>query len=533
MNSAFPPRGPTRRLLALAPWLALGLGMGLQAAVGLRWIGLEARVGEPVVCEAVWPVNDLISSAHAGQLAWGDLLTPGLSSWLGLVGHHAFGGGGQALLLTVLACLVGCQLLAFDLGRLLGDRWAGVLAALLLPMFPDIALLGRRWGPILPQLLLLLAMADVLVRSRSLSRPLLAVGVGLLGAAGVLFSPFSTHDLLFLAGAGSLCAGAALRGLLLGRPPLPGDPVARWRVAVGCVLAAAPMLLATWVVVRFNMNPDYYAAEANAASYAGAGRVWHPWFLTAYLRLIATSTAGPLLAGAVVLGLVGFSWRGRGRAELLLWGLGPIVALSLIAKKNWYYAAVVFPVLPLLVALGLHALPWPRLRLGVGAALLALVGFGWWQASFSPGEAPGWYRQALTDPAFQSPPSPSLAPDKHFRWARHEALLRQALPGSSCPAGASIGQLPDASAEDLVLALKGLDPCLETHSWAESRDFDWMIHAVHGCVPVASLAPGPVPAELPRPSAVASCERQGRCEVVGADLREAPCLWLVHSNRDP
>jgi hypothetical protein len=517
------------RIVRHAPSVALSLGILLQAWLSIQWIGFEGRVGEPVVCEAIWPVNALISAAHSGTLGPEALLEPGLSSWLGLAGHALLGGGGSSLLLTMLLCMVACQLLAFDLGRLLGDRWIGVLAALLLPLFPDIALLGRRWGPILPQLMLLLAMADLLIRSRSLSLPILALGVGLLGAAGALFSPFSTHDLLFLAAAGSLCAGAALRGLITGRAALPGEPVGRLRVLLGCVLAAAPMLVASWYVVHFHTVTSYYTAEANAEVYAGAGQVWHPWFLTAYLRLLATASAGPLLASAAGLGLLGFLWRGRGRVELLLWGLGPIVVLSLIAKKNWYYAAVVFPVLPLLVALGLRALPWRWPRVGLGALLLLAAGFGWWQASFGDGVAPGWYRLTQADPAFQSPPGQTLLPVPTFRWARQEALLRQALPGPSCPDGASVGMLPDAQAPDLVLALKDLDPCLDTHLWTVSRDFDWMIHSDPHCVPQAGTTSGPVGQEVPRPAAVRSCERQGRCAVVVADLGEAPCLWVVRS----
>jgi hypothetical protein len=521
------PSTTTQRLARHGPWVALAAGVLVHAWLALQWVGFEGRVGEPVVCEAVWPVNALITATHAGQLELGGLLGPGLSSWLGLAGHALLGGGGTSLLLTMLLCMVACQLLAFDLGRLLGGRWVGVLAALLLPLFPDIALVGRRWGPILPQLMLLLAMAALLIRSRSLSKPILAIGVGLLGAAGALFSPFSTHDFLFLAAAGSLCAGAALRGLVTGRAALAGDPVGRLWVVLGAVLAAAPMLAAGWFVLRYHTVPGYYAAEANAEVYAGVDQVWHPWFLTAYLRLLVTSSAGPLLAGAAGLGLLGFLWRGRGRAELLLWGLGPIVALSLIGKKNWYYAAVVFPVMPLFIALGLRALPWRWPRVGLGAVLLAAASFGWWQASFGDGIAPSWYRLSRADPAFQSPPGQTLVPTLHFRWARQEALLRQGLPGSSCPDGASVGMLPDAQAPDLVLALKDVDPCLDTHLWTVSQDFDWMIHSDPHCTPDPSLASGPVGEDVQPPAMVRSCVNQGRCTVAGADISEAPCLWLV------
>ncbi len=515
-----------RRALAAAPWLTLILGMAAEAWVGLRWLGLEGRVGEPVVCEAIWPVNDLITATHSGQLEAGSLLAPGLISWLGMAGHALLGGGGRSLLLTMLLCMLVCQLLAFDLGRLLGDRWLGVIAALLLPLYPDLALVGRRWGPILPQLLLLLAMADLLIRSRSLSRPLLALGVGLLGAVGTLFSPFSTHNLIFLAAAGSLGAGAAGRGLLLARAPRDGEAVSRWRVALGSAVAAVPILLAAWLVIRLNTNTEYYTAEASAEAYAGAGRVLHPWFLTTYLRHLATSSAGPLLGVATVLGLAGFVWRGRGRTELLLWGLLPLAALTLIAKKNWYYVAVIFPVMPLLAALGLRALPWRAARVGAGLALVLAAGWGWWQASLGSG-APAWYRRPLEDPALQSPATPTILPEPVFRYARQEALLRGALSGSSCPEGQSIGQLPDAPSEDLVLALKDLDPCLESHLWAQSQDFDWLIHGDPHCEIQPDSTPGPVDPALRRPQRGGSCERRGLCTVISADLRDFPCLWLV------
>ncbi len=520
------PADPPAPLHRNAPWLALGLGVVVQGAVALRWIGLEQRVGEPVVCEAIQPVNTLITLVHQGGLGLDELLNSSLLAGLGVMGHGLFGGGGASLLLTMLACMLLCQFLIFDCGRLLAGPWAGVLAALLLPMLPDVALLGRRWGPILPQLTLLLAMADLLLRSRSLSRSGLALVVGLLGAAGVVLSPFSTHNLIFVAAACSLCAGPLLRGLLLGRAAFGVEPgVSRARVAVGGLLALGPALLVAWSWLLIRTNTDYIAAEAHAAEYAGS--IWDPAVLFAYPRLLVTSSAGPLLGVLAALGLLGVLWRGRGRAELLFWLLGPIVPLSLIAKKNWYYAAVVFPVLPLLVALGLALLPWRRVAFAMGALLLAATGWAFWQASFVPGGTPAWYRYTLPDGAFQTQPGTSLTPEPWSRHQRHTALLRAALPGSSCPEGVTVGQLPDGYANDMVFALKDLDPCLDFRLHAETRDFDWLFIGDFHCTPRPERAPGPPPEDAPRPFQVARCELHQSCEVVSLDATEAPCLWLL------
>ncbi len=513
----------------VAPWAVLGVGLAAQLAVAFRWIGLERRVGEPVVCEALFPVNDLVRLAHGGQLLEGLARLPdfGLLGWLGMGGARLFGSSGDTLLVIMLLCMLAGQLLTLDIGRRLGGLWVGVLAALLLPLFPDVALVGRRWGPILPQLLILLALADLLLCSRGLSRPLLALGCGLLAMLGAVVSPFATHDMLFLAAAGSMVGGAVLRGLALGRGALDGERAGRGWVLLGAAMVALPAGLLVWRLGPQYVSADYYAAEVQGGAYAGAGQVFHPWYLTAYLRLLFHSSAGPWLTVATALGLAGFLWKGRGRAELTCWLVGPLLALSLLSKKNWYYVAYVFPVLPLLLALGLGAVPWRRLRWAVGAVVLVVAGWGWGQASFRQ-DSPALYRWPQKDPAFQSNPGPPLEPARHFRYSRHQVLLDGVLPGSSCPGGAVLGLLPTGSADDLIFVLADRDPCLRLESWEPDRRFDWLLFQDNQCAwdPQAE-ADFEVDPDLRRPSFVASCERRGACRVAGVDTHESPCLWVL------
>ncbi len=515
----------------VAPWVVLGLGLAAQLGVAVRWIALEERVGEPVVCEALFAVNNLAHWAHGGQIVEGLTNIPdiGLLGWLGLGGATVLGSSGTTLLVLMLLCMLGAQALTLDIGRRLGSLEAGVLAALLLPLFPDVALIGRRWGPILPQLLVLLALADLLLASRGLSRPLRALGCGVLALLGGLVSPFVTHDMLFLAAAGFMVGGATLRGLLFGQGALEDERPGRGWIALGALLVAVPVALMAWRLGPLYVDTEYYAVEAQGQGYAGAGQVFHPWFLTAYLRLLFHSSAGPLLCVASGLGLLGFLWKGRGRAELVCWLVGPLILLSLLPKKNWYYVAYVFPVLPLVLALGLEALPRRWLRWSLGALLLLLAGWGWGQASF---QRDGWalYRWPQQDPAFQSPPGPALEPTLHFRYARHEALLQGALDGPSCPGGAVLAMLPPHPADDLVFVVADIDPCLRLEAWEPAGSYDLLLFHDGKCTPEPSLeAEREVDPTLPRPSFVNGCERRGSCEVVAVDRHEAPCLWLVRS----
>jgi len=504
---------PGGRWWRLAPLATLLVAVLAHALLALRWIRLDMAVGEPVMCEVIGPVNRLIAMRSAlpvGEVLFHEEFVGGLS-WLGLVGRGLFGPSTDSLLFTLLALLVASQLLSFDIGRMLGGPWAGVLAAVLLPLVPDVALVSRRWAPHLPQMFVLLAALDCLLRSRSLVKLLPALGFSVLAVAGAILSTFATHDMLFLLAAGSMAAGAVLRGLVLGGP--------RWRVALGAVVVGALVCFTSWHLLHRIAVFDYYTDEAMGEAYS-AVPASHPWALTAYLRHLGKAGLGPLLVGVGLAALVPYLWRGRGRAELLSWLLVPLVVLSLLAKKNWYYPSVVLPSVPLLLALGLHALPWRRLSAPLALLLVAATGYGWWRVSFHEHGSPVYYRSAAEDPAFQTSAPPSLAPLGFFRHERQTRLLRTNLPGSSCPQGRVVGQFPDAPLEDLVLSLKDLDPCLAFEPWTETQPFDWLLVSEHRCAASQS------------PRFARSCLREGSCELMDQDLDGWPCLWLLRMIRE-
>ncbi len=529
MPSAPPPGAKHRRTgQAWVRWAPLGVllvAMGRQLWVGIEWTRADQAVCPSVFPDGAWPVVRAVELQSHGQLLAGlsETLPPDLLSLTAMAGRAVFGLHPDFLHYTLLLMLVLAQLLLFDIGKRLASPWAGVLAAALFPMMPDMGALARQWAAQLPHALLLLAALDCTLRSKGFSRPLPSAGFALVALLGACFSGWPTDNMLFLAAAASIAAGATLRGLLRGTDPY-GEPVARARVLAGSLAVCLIVALVSWFLL-FSQTPlSYYLSETQGDLYAARAGRWSWVSTSGYLRLAWSSTLGPALCIATIVGGGLFAWRGRGRAELGTWLLLPLLLLSLLAKKNSYYAAIVYPAVPLVIALGLAAVPWRALRWGSMGLVLLLVWPGWEKASFASRTGP-LPRLTDLDPAFQTVNPPILAWRSDDLFDRERAFVARHAEAITTPPRQTFCVITGSEYPRLTLALEPVVP--GTHFWAHLQlgPCDWMLVRTQG---VAALV------GRDRSSSIEDIPLDSRQHLEGqpfglvdADVERDPGLWLL------
>lgn len=513
----------------LAPPAVLAVGLIWQAVLGLRWIRLDQSVCEGVFPYGAWPLSQLIELLEHGQL-WNYLsstLPPDLFSFTGVAGRALFGADPDSLLITMLVLLLLTQLLLFDIGRRLGSPWGGVLAALLLPLAPDTAVMTRRWAAQLPHMLLLVAAASTLLRSRSFTRPWPTAGFVTVVLVGMSYSVWLTDDLLFLGAAGCMAAGAALRGLILDRGPTEGTSVGRKRVAAGAGVTLLLVAGGCWLLIIHRLQLGYYVAESHAVQYQAAPP-WSLHALSGYLRWMWRDAQGPLLCVAALVGAALMAWRGRGRAELLCWLLLPLLALSLIAKKNAYYLIIIYPVVPLVTALGLARLPRWWLRAPVMLALLAAAWVPWQRASFTASSGPP-PRLGDYDTAFQTVNPPALGYRQDGPHDRALRLIRSQRNAINDTEDAVLCVLPQGELAELELALEPLIPDAEIWNRPVMAPCDWLLIRDPAPPPAQTLTDIRRTEDLP---ARWLAQLQGRSFVlVNQDTLGIPALWLLRQEQ--
>jgi len=454
-----PSGGLAQRGLVAAPYAALALGLALQVWVGLRWIRLDQSVGEGVFPYGSWPMTQMLERIELGKLSsyLTSTIPPDLFSFTGLTGRALFGANPDALLITILVLLVIAQLLLFDIARWLGSPWAGVLAALLLPLAPDTGTLAHRWAAQLPHMLILVSSAACLVRSRSFTRWLPTVGFTLCVMVGMAYSVWLTDNLLFLVAAGSMAVAVAVRGLALNRGPTPGPLLGRRRVLGGSLAVAAVLAAGTWLLVVQRLELSYYVDETMAEQYGQALDPKSPQALLGYLRFLWRDAMGPVLCIAAFTGAALYARYGTARAELLGWLLLPLLGLSIIAKKNSYYLAVIYPVIPLVTALGLARIPWRWLRIPAMLLVLATAWWSWQGSSLTPttGSPP---RPVDYDPAFQTVNLPVLGYRQDAPYERELRITKSQRRFIQAEEGTVLCIMPMHETAALELALEPLLP---------------------------------------------------------------------------
>ncbi len=344
------------------PLLALLSVLSFHGGLLLAWIRLDQDGSGFVCCGMMEPIQDRLAASHLaaalpGVRAW----TPaaGILPWIAARVLELSGGSPDFPLFTLLGALLLSQLLVFLLARQLSGPWTGVLAAFLLPAIPAVAFVSRRFDVHGPQMPLLLAGGLLLLCSRGLTRLLPGLGFALVLAAAACFSPRPTDNALLMLALLSMAGASALRSLLLGKDAH-GAPISRVRCLAGNAVLWTALLVAVFLLLP--RDPTHTGSvqrtleELQRSDFQALLPWWHWRQLTAYTSHLYWRALTPALAIPVELAMLLFLWRGRGRAEIAGWVLGPLLLLSLIPKKNFYYVAVLYPVLPLVLALGISRL---------------------------------------------------------------------------------------------------------------------------------------------------------------------------------
>lgn len=360
-------------IIAVLALLALLMGHGQLLA---QWIAADARPEQMICCSLVGDVSK--HARHATLVAQGRHVEPWAphNGWLpvlGVFGVDALSGADGLLLISAVGVLVG-MVGMFGAGRALGSPLAGLVAAAVFPCVPAIAMAARRWDVYGMQAGLLSLSVWALLASRSLTKLVPTAVFAVLVALGLFLSPRETDGFLVLATTGAMTLGAAGRGLTVGRGAN-GRRIPRWRVVVlGALLSyAVAWMLQNWIVFSGPEGIHYYFREAqNNTATQPISTMSHRMAVVGHLfwRDLTPWVAIPIEVAAIF-----WLLRGKGRAEILPWIVLPLVALSLLSKKNFYYVSTVLPALPLVLGLGIAAMPfrWLRLSFSVLAIGLATV----------------------------------------------------------------------------------------------------------------------------------------------------------------
>lgn len=380
--------------------LILLVGVLAHAVWLLEWVSVDQRVAPMICCDLSGAVADIRNADVSGRpmtlSAW-NVVNRGAMSWLAFGVGEVVGWSEDGLLWTQVLALGMAQLVLFWALRPVFRAPVCLTAALLLPLVPGVAFFSRQWSPYPIHTLLLLAALGALIRSRSMSRPFWLLVVGLLGWLGGVVSPMLTDNMMFLAAFGLMVLASVGRGLILARGP-DGKPVSRWRVLSGSLLAGTVCVLMLRASLReygyFLQNIRYYVEELGMSE-AGSGQpspayteLADPFSvlaLTAYPRRFWEMELGTLLSVLVCLGGLRLLLRGRtwARAELLGGLLGPLLLLSLVAKKQAFYVYLILPFVPAVAAALLADWRgrWRPVAVAAGLAVLVSLAAGMIQAS--------------------------------------------------------------------------------------------------------------------------------------------------------
>lgn len=465
---------------AAAVAILFALGVAAHAADMLPWIAADERVSGSICCDLSGPVVDLVVSDRTGYREPFSLIRlheQGGMSWLAFIVSKLQGSfSPDTLLHTQLLAVVGMQAAALWAVWPLAGPWAALAAALSLPFLPGIAFTARSWAPFpLQSMMLLVALGGAV---RGLDRPRWAavtVVAGFLGATG---SRLITDDLLFIQSIGLMLSASVIGGLVR-QEVAEGRAVSRRRLVLAALVTAALMLGA--IIGAFAPRGDvahhigYYAEELGvrsgevAPTFAQLADPWSEAALLAYPRRLSNFELGMRWAYLLIAALPGFLWFGRGRAAIAAGGLGPLLILSLVAKKQIFYVYLILPFIPVFVAVGLLA-PLRKWPLAQAAGAFVLVGIAATGLDTDPparGSSFATVRQWQRE-VFQFPYPLTLYPQARDAAGRMSPDYLAAVVPETCPApvgvmvldneveGALLGEPELAARLSIELASAGL-----------------------------------------------------------------------------
>ena len=282
---------------------------------------------------------------------------------------------------------IACIGLVAALGSLWFDRITGCLAAAILAATPVVTQVALQPGVDTTELALQLAALLVATLAYDRQSPQLAAVAGALAAIAVqardtsilfcgaaclfwLFLDPRRRKVLLWAFTG-FCAVVAVE--LISYAIATGDPFYRYRLAFGHVNIPSAELAATVDTSRTPLfNRDYIAGWRREAGI----HLW--WPLDPWLNLLASPRIGPLLAGVLLSGSIGWStlppnWKRPIAALLglaLLISVGLIYGLAIDPKPRMFFTLIAACSFALA---GMTVAAWRRARGAVPAAVAALV----------------------------------------------------------------------------------------------------------------------------------------------------------------
>ncbi|MDP8256438.1 MAG: glycosyltransferase family 39 protein [Candidatus Alcyoniella australis] len=342
-----------------------------QLLVGLTWVLIadcplgvfDLERGDEYATALKMLLNGDGADKLIGALGQNDYFPPLYEIGLGLVMAVAGFGPASALWLNLLLLGIGCWGM-YDLGRRIGGRLEGLLAASLLGMIPSLAMGLRVASKEMALALWTPAFLAWVARSDGLSRRRETLIAALLFSAGMLIK----WNFLIVA----LPAAAAWAVFDWQRDARRSEAARIGprliNLALGSALGLA--LLAPWY---FGVM-DWHAIRVHSTidpTYLDSGSHW-----TYYLENLLTHHL--LLPGALIVLAGGVASLCRRRLELLpavVWIVVGYLVLSALPHKESRYILPLLPALALVVAHGACAMPWRPLRWLLAGLLI--IGGGW------------------------------------------------------------------------------------------------------------------------------------------------------------
>jgi 4-amino-4-deoxy-L-arabinose transferase-like glycosyltransferase len=233
---------------------------------------------------------------------------------------------------------------SWRIGSRLGGPAAGRLTALFAAFTPVHMTGALVFDDHMLNMALVAAGVACLVEGRGWRRIIFAVPAGLCFGLTLRYSFIFSNGLIAAACGVFALFGMTLEGLLYrGNDESDAyESKVLWPGSMITLAACAILVLATLLLSLnrdgglLNTPVNYYLSEVSAGA---ASPVWvDPVGLLTYPYLIFRHQLGPFLSMAVLVGLFGLL-RNKipGRFSLILWFFGPLIILTIISKKNYYY----------------------------------------------------------------------------------------------------------------------------------------------------------------------------------------------------
>ncbi|MEC8192193.1 MAG: hypothetical protein VX944_05990 [Myxococcota bacterium] len=467
------------------PLLALALLLAAQSWVNALWIGTDQGLGEGVCCSFTAPVFDILKADGTDQLGWPWSTyrrSMGLLVWPALAARKVVGANPDFLLWLNFAVVLLTSLLLYDVGTRMSNRWGGVISAAIFPMVPAVAFMARRWDAMVHQHLLLAAGAAVALRSNGFRNWGWTAAFGIVAAIGSVLSARETDNLLFMAAIGAMAVGVGLQGLVGGK---------LLRSVAGTVGLAGAMAVFMDAYAFPLVDFAYFQDEMGNREYVEGARRLSMEAITAYPLRMYSDDFTPWLIGPFLVALVPFLRRGSGRMMTVMWLLLPLAALSLVGKKNFYYAAPVYPALVVILGAGLASFRPKAIAVLLGVATVATA----W-AQFSSRSLPSstfpsqlsrvdWTGAAGPQKhLFQGIVPLHLGPKGPTSHNTAISILRERVTEDSCACPNHTVFVGQGDASDLHLSLAVTDPCMAVSTWPQLDHPDsvgWVVVESPGC----------------------------------------------------